>query len=91
MTTPTLDTQFDLTDDQREVRAMVREFAERRIVPHAAQWDRDHHFERGSRFGWVATGTAPQSESGAHAKCDGNLAIDAGEAGCWWVRQRQHL
>jgi len=38
--------QFDLTDEQREVRAMVREFAARRIAPHATEWDRAHHFDR---------------------------------------------
>jgi len=38
--------QFDLTDDQREVRSMVREFAAARIEPHAAEWDRGHVFDR---------------------------------------------
>lgn len=38
--------QFTLTEEQCEVRAMVREFAERRIAPHAAVWDREHHFDR---------------------------------------------
>ena len=44
--TPTTAPQFDLTDDQREVRAMVREFADARIAPNAAAWDRDHTFDR---------------------------------------------
>jgi alkylation response protein AidB-like acyl-CoA dehydrogenase len=35
---------FDLTDDQRELQQLVREFAEREIAPHAAAWDRDHTF-----------------------------------------------
>jgi alkylation response protein AidB-like acyl-CoA dehydrogenase len=38
--------QFDLTDEQREVRAMVRDFADRRIAPNAAEWDRGHVFDR---------------------------------------------
>jgi alkylation response protein AidB-like acyl-CoA dehydrogenase len=38
--------QFDLTDEQREVRAMVREFANEKIAPNAATWDREHRFER---------------------------------------------
>ena len=38
--------QFDLTDEQREVRAMVRDFAAQRIAPHAADWDRGHVFDR---------------------------------------------
>jgi alkylation response protein AidB-like acyl-CoA dehydrogenase len=42
----TLERQFDLTDEQREVRAMVRDFADRRIAPNAAEWDRGHVFDR---------------------------------------------
>ena len=38
--------QFDLTDAQRDVRAMVREFADARIAPNAAEWDRGHVFDR---------------------------------------------
>ena len=38
--------QFDLTDEQREVRALVRDFAAQRIAPHAAEWDRGHVFDR---------------------------------------------
>lgn len=34
---------FDLTADQRDLRAVVRGFADRAIAPHAVEWDRDHH------------------------------------------------
>ena len=34
----------ELTDDQREIRDLARRFADERIAPNAAQWDRDHHF-----------------------------------------------
>jgi alkylation response protein AidB-like acyl-CoA dehydrogenase len=37
---------FDLTQDQREIQALTRDFAGAEIDPHAAQWDRDHHFPR---------------------------------------------
>ena len=37
---------FALSDDQREIQALTREFAQAEIEPHAAQWDRDHHFPR---------------------------------------------
>src|SRR3954447_1784477 len=36
----------ELGDEQREVREMARRFADERIAPHAAAWDRDHHFPR---------------------------------------------
>jgi len=35
---------FELSREHEEFRRSVREFAEAEIAPHAAQWDRDHHF-----------------------------------------------
>ena len=35
---------FDLTDNQRMIRDMVRDFANREIVPHAAEWDEKKEF-----------------------------------------------
>jgi len=37
---------FELTDDQREIRALAREFGQAEIEPHAAEWDREHRFPR---------------------------------------------
>ena len=44
---------FELTQDQREIQALTRDFARAEIDPHAAQWDRDHHFPR-ELFGRLA-------------------------------------
>jgi butyryl-CoA dehydrogenase len=38
--------RFDLTDDQREIQALARDFAQAEIEPNAARWDRDHEFPR---------------------------------------------
>ena len=35
---------FDLSPEHEQFRRSVRDFAEAEIAPHAAQWDRDHHF-----------------------------------------------
>ncbi len=35
---------FELSEDHETFRKAVRDFAEREIAPHVAQWDRDHHF-----------------------------------------------
>ncbi len=35
---------FELSREHEDFRESVREFAESEIGPHAAQWDRDHHF-----------------------------------------------
>jgi alkylation response protein AidB-like acyl-CoA dehydrogenase len=35
---------FELTDEQRSLRDLVREFAEGEIAPHAMEWDKEHRF-----------------------------------------------
>src|SRR5688572_13140847 len=35
---------FSLTDEQREIQALAREFARSEIEPNAAAWDREHRF-----------------------------------------------
>jgi alkylation response protein AidB-like acyl-CoA dehydrogenase len=35
---------FSLSDDQREIQALARDFANAEIEPHAAAWDREHRF-----------------------------------------------
>jgi len=36
-----------LTEQQREIVALAREFAANEIAPHAARWDREACFDRG--------------------------------------------
>ena len=35
---------FELSDDHENFRKVVRDFAEREVAPHVAEWDREHHF-----------------------------------------------
>ncbi len=35
---------FELSREHEEFRQVVRDFADKEIAPHAARWDRDHHF-----------------------------------------------
>ena len=44
---------FDLTNEQREVQALARDFGAEKIEPNAADWDRDHRFPR-ELFGELA-------------------------------------
>jgi alkylation response protein AidB-like acyl-CoA dehydrogenase len=37
---------FELNQDQREIKALTREFAQTEIEPHATDWDREHRFPR---------------------------------------------
>ncbi|WP_419827285.1 acyl-CoA dehydrogenase family protein [Sphingomonas sp.] len=39
-------TQFELTDDQREIQDLARRFTADAITPHAAEWDEKHIFPR---------------------------------------------
>lgn len=34
---------FELSQDHEDFRASVRDFAEKEVEPHVAQWDKDHH------------------------------------------------
>ena len=36
--------QFELTEEQQQVKASVREFAESEIAPHVMEWDESQHF-----------------------------------------------
>lgn len=37
---------FELDDEQAEIRDMVRRFAEQEMIPYAEMWDEQHHFPR---------------------------------------------
>ena len=37
---------FELSAEQKEIQALTRDFVRAEIEPHAAEWDRDHHFPR---------------------------------------------
>src|SRR3546814_1176369 len=41
-----MNSQFDLTDDQRAIQDMARKFTADAITPHAAEWDEKHIFPR---------------------------------------------
>ena len=36
----------ELSPEQQEIRSLARRFADERIAPNAARWDREHHFPR---------------------------------------------
>ena len=36
--------EFGLTDEQKQLRRTVREFAEGEILPHVMEWDEASHF-----------------------------------------------
>ena len=58
-----------LTPDQEMIRDAVRDFAQRELWPHAAEWDKTHHFPKAAHQGLAALGTygicVPESLGGA--------------------------
>lgn len=62
---------FELSPDDEDFRAVVRDFAHAEIAPHAAQWDRDHHFPVDTVRAMGELGlfglTAPEEYGGAGA------------------------
>ncbi len=45
-----------LTPDQEMIRDAVREFAQRELWPHAAEWDKNHHFPKDAHKGLAELG-----------------------------------
>jgi len=58
-----------LTSDQEAIRDAVRAFAQEQLWPHAARWDREHHFPRDAHRGLAALGAygicVPEAFGGA--------------------------
>ncbi len=58
-----------LTPDQEAIRDAVRDFAQAELWPHAAQWDREHHFPKAAHQGLAALGAygicVPEEHGGA--------------------------
>ena len=58
-----------LTPDQEMIRDAVRDFAQQEIWPHAARWDKEHHFPKDVHQGLAALGAygicVPEAYGGA--------------------------
>ena len=59
-----------LTQDQEMIRDAVRDFAQTELWPHAARWDKEHHFPKEAHQGLAALGAygicVPEEFGGAH-------------------------
>ena len=59
-----------LTQDQEMIRDAVRDFAQQELWPHAARWDKEHHFPREAHKGLAALGAygicVPEEFGGAN-------------------------
>ena len=78
---------YELSPEHEQFRRSVRDFAEKEIAPHAAQWDRDHHFpidvvQKMGELGLMGL-TAPEEYGGA-----GMAARTAASPRCAWPSRR---
>ncbi len=80
-------TQFDLTDDQREIQELARRFTADRITPHAAEWDEKHIFPRdtikaAAELGFASIYVSEESGGIALGRLEAALIMEAMSYGC---------
>jgi len=78
---------FTLTDDQRDLVAMVAEFTADTITPHAVEWDRAHHFpadvlRKAAELGMGGIYVRESSGGSGLSRLDAVLIIEALATGC---------
>lgn len=80
-------TQFDLTDEQRQIQEMARQFTADAITPHAAEWDEKHIFPRdtirqAAELGFGAIYVSPESGGIGLGRLEAALIMEAMAYGC---------
>ena len=72
---------FELSDEQRQIRETLTDFAEREIKPHSSAWDKDETFPRessNSSASWVFSASRFPKNTAAGAPTRSRR--------CWWSR-----
>ena len=80
-------TQFDLTDEQREIQELARRFTADAITPHAAQWDEHHIFPRdtiraAAELGFGSIYVSPDAGGIGLGRLEAALIMEAMAYGC---------
>ncbi len=80
-------TQFDLTDDQREIQELARRFTADAITPNAAEWDEKHLFPRdtikaAAELGFAAIYVSEESGGIGLGRMESALIMEAMAYGC---------
>jgi alkylation response protein AidB-like acyl-CoA dehydrogenase len=79
--------QFDLTDEQRQIQEMARAFTADAITPHAAEWDEKHFFPRdvirqAAELGFGSIYVSEESGGIGLGRLDAALIMEAMAYGC---------
>ncbi|WP_404334056.1 acyl-CoA dehydrogenase family protein [Sphingomonas sp. MMS12-HWE2-04] len=80
-------TQFDLTDEQRQIQEMARAFTADAITPHAAEWDEKHIFPRdtiraAAELGFASIYVSEESGGIGLGRLEAALIMEAMAYGC---------
>ena len=79
--------QFDLTDDQRQIQEMAQKFTADAITPHAAEWDEKHIFPRdtirqAAELGFASIYVSEDSGGIGLGRLEAALIMEAMAYGC---------
>jgi alkylation response protein AidB-like acyl-CoA dehydrogenase len=79
--------QFDLTDEQRQVQDLARQFTADRITPHAGEWDEKHIFPRdtiraAAELGFASIYVSEESGGIGLGRLESALIFEAMAYGC---------
>ena len=82
-----MQTQFDLTPDQREIQTLAQRFTADAITPHAAKWDEEHIFPRdtvkaAAELGFGAIYVSEESGGIGLGRLEAALIMEAMAYGC---------
>ena len=80
-------TQFDLTDDQREIQSLAQRFTAERITPFAAEWDETAHYpvdvwKAAGELGFGAIYVAEENGGIGLGRLEAALIMEAMAYGC---------
>ncbi|UZK67551.1 acyl-CoA dehydrogenase family protein [Sphingomonas sp. M1-B02] len=80
-------TQFELTDEQRQIQEMARAFTADAITPHAAEWDEKHIFPRetiraAAELGFASIYVSEESGGIGLGRLESALIMEAMAYGC---------
>ena len=78
---------FNLTEDQQAFVDVAKQFAEQELAPHAAQWDRDHHFpkdviQKAGELGFCSLYTAEEDGGMGLSRLDSSIIFEQLAIGC---------
>src|SRR3982751_4961656 len=79
--------QFDLTDEQRQIQEMAQQFTADAITPHAAEWDEKHIFprdtiRRAAELGFGSIYVSEESGGIGLGRLEAALIMEAMAYGC---------